>query len=434
MSGGSALSQLSWAPPVCHIDVTLERRDWLPDFEIVTRGSSQATRAVYPDITPVGGTVVISPQKSAAVDHTGVRVELIGLLTVRSAGRGFLSRPRRLHFLTLAQPLLAEGRISSPETHSFRFPKVEAPYDSYVGSAVHVSYCVRVTVLRRRAPDVVGEAPLWVRRQTPCTDTIDPALCPSLHAIRHGARATSLWARAYTTHANPAALGAEPGSEGRRPAALDSPPRFRRRGASAPPSQSRSAPAILAASEADPGFAPRKSTGSLTRRGLAQRRLAEHPMTLLLATGGVGPEVVFRFERNIYHTSDIIRGVLVASFSRGVAVSSVELSVVRREFLAAAGDGDGDGACLGSDTLFTGEVVDGDPQEDAQLPFSLPLRGITTLSPTYVGLHGEASVRYYIAAKVYTANGRAFTKDQEVVLWRMPDPPPPKGDFSPRRL
>eukprot|EP01065_Artemidia_motanka_P006973 TRINITY_DN1340_c2_g3_i2.p1 TRINITY_DN1340_c2_g3~~TRINITY_DN1340_c2_g3_i2.p1 ORF type:complete len:400 (+),score=88.77 TRINITY_DN1340_c2_g3_i2:73-1272(+) len=381
----------------CDVTIELSPVDWLSDFEVITT-KGQRTQAVYPDHTDVRGKVFLAPRKGP-VDHAGIRAELIGHISVRGGALSFFQGTRRRNFLHVSKTLVEPGRLSNPEILEFHFDGVEAPYDSYAGSSVTVAYCVQVTLQRKRSADIASTKDIWVRRQR-LDDSVDTALCPSLLAVTASAKGRSLWSRPYHTHPS-AGFQAHRGRESIR---LGQPAR---RGASAPARRPPSAAPVRSA---------RLSLPSASAPQMQQ--LVECPMTLRVGTEGTSVELAARFEKNIYHTSDIIRGRVTFSAPRGsLPVSSAELSVERREFLSA----DGAGAVSDSAVLFTSEILDGDPDDGQDIPFSLPLRGVTTLTPTYTSLQQRASVLYFVRATLVLCDGREFSNEQEVFLWRTPD-------------
>eukprot|EP00756_Hemistasia_phaeocysticola_P035612 Hpha_TRINITY_DN16595_c2_g4::TRINITY_DN16595_c2_g4_i1::g.132702::m.132702/K18466/VPS26; vacuolar protein sorting-associated protein 26 len=401
------------------LQTELDPADCLPGFEVLKDG--QVNTSVYGDGARVRGTVTISPRPGTSVEHSGVRAELHGWVLVRGKGLmgGFWGGGRKRYFSTSAQILLPEGRISEPTSMRFNFEHIDAPYESYTGDSLTVSYSVVVTVSRRLA-DVVEETPVWVRRQTPSTQWMNTALCPSLLS----SRTNCLWSRPYSTFSNrrpslpSPSLPVVPGTARIRGHSLPARP-------SAPMGTSTYIQTPLAS-----------ATGSFARpRSLVEKRevrrslVVERPVELWVKQIRVG------FERNMYHTSDIVRGVIRFCGEGGVSdedasqpeeekvVSSTELRIVRREWLCSE-DGEEDLSCLSSAVLFTSEIVDGDPELDCDLPFSLPLRGLTTLTPTYIGVDQRVSVRYFFGVLVRYTDGTCVKADREIWLWRLPDPPP----------
>lgn len=112
---------------------------------------------------PVSGEITLSPKSGRAVEHTGIKVELIGQIEMLFGGSA------HFEFLSLVKPLEHPGVLDRVKTYSFDFSakQLETQYESYDGINVRVRYFVRVTVTPRNAlTNVVKEQTLWFVNKT----------------------------------------------------------------------------------------------------------------------------------------------------------------------------------------------------------------------------------------------------------------------------
>ena len=88
------------------------------------------------------GKVVINLSKGKKVEHTGIRVELIGVI------ENLYDKNQTMQFLTLMRDLEPPGALTENVTYDFQFNRVEKQFESYNGIVVRVRYYVAVSVNR----------------------------------------------------------------------------------------------------------------------------------------------------------------------------------------------------------------------------------------------------------------------------------------------
>lgn len=111
---------------------------------------------IYKDGELVKGTVTIRTREGRRVEHTGIKVQMIGLIETNVDG------VVTLDFLTMGKELAAPGMLDGEESFPFEFKNVEKQYESYRGKNAKLRYYVRVVVLRKLAAEVSRDKELWV--------------------------------------------------------------------------------------------------------------------------------------------------------------------------------------------------------------------------------------------------------------------------------
>ena len=181
--GVITMSSFFFSTPV-DIDIVLEDADDRQTVDVKLDKNRREKAPLYMDGESVKGAVTVRPKDGRRLEHTGIKVQFIGLIGMDirakriatlssydiselhgSADRGvtemFFDRGNHYEFLSLGQELAAPGELQHPQTFPFNFKNVEKQYESYNGINVKLRYFVRVTVSRRMA-DVIREKDIWV--------------------------------------------------------------------------------------------------------------------------------------------------------------------------------------------------------------------------------------------------------------------------------
>jgi vacuolar protein sorting-associated protein 26 len=118
----------------------------------------------------IAGEVVVSPRGGRAVEHAGIKVEVIGQIEfLFSGGAPF-------EFTSLVKELDAPGMLDRVRTYGFDFSDFDAPYESYDGLNVRVRYFIRVTMTRNLAMNVSKEQDVWMVNLPPLPTTFTPSV------------------------------------------------------------------------------------------------------------------------------------------------------------------------------------------------------------------------------------------------------------------
>ncbi|KAH3668617.1 hypothetical protein OGAPHI_002371 [Ogataea philodendri] len=110
---------------------------------------------LYKDGETVKGQVTIRTRDNKRVEHTGIKIQLLG--SIETSNDGIVAD----NFLSMAHELASPGELRHPETFAFEFRNVEKQYESYRGINIKLRYYLKVTVSRKSA-DVIREKELWV--------------------------------------------------------------------------------------------------------------------------------------------------------------------------------------------------------------------------------------------------------------------------------
>jgi vacuolar protein sorting-associated protein 26 len=166
------MSSFFFSTPV-DIDIVLEDTDDRQTVDVKLDKNRREKAPLYMDGESVKGAVTIRPKDGRRLEHTGIKVQFIGLIGTRSLKptsskspsylwlEMFFDRGNHYEFLSLGSELAAPGELQHPQTFPFNFKNVEKQYESYNGINVKLRYFVRVTVSRRMA-DVIREKDIWV--------------------------------------------------------------------------------------------------------------------------------------------------------------------------------------------------------------------------------------------------------------------------------
>eukprot|EP00735_Rhodelphis_limneticus_P006242 TRINITY_DN18622_c0_g1::TRINITY_DN18622_c0_g1_i1::g.1076::m.1076 TRINITY_DN18622_c0_g1::TRINITY_DN18622_c0_g1_i1::g.1076 ORF type:complete len:332 (+),score=121.45,sp/Q55CA0/VPS26_DICDI/65.13/5e-134,Vps26/PF03643.10/1.3e-120,Arrestin_N/PF00339.24/0.00038,Arrestin_N/PF00339.24/1.8e+02,Arrestin_N/PF00339.24/4.3e+03,Arrestin_C/PF02752.17/1.7e+03,Arrestin_C/PF02752.17/0.064,Arrestin_C/PF02752.17/7e+02,GbpC/PF08363.5/0.011 TRINITY_DN18622_c0_g1_i1:51-998(+) len=100
---------------------------------------------------PVEGFVIIKLNSGKKVEHTGIKVELVGQIEL------FYDRGNHYEFTQLVRDLESPGEVTGTKKYPFDFSSVEKMYESYNGINVRLRYFLRCTIHRQYAPNIVKE-------------------------------------------------------------------------------------------------------------------------------------------------------------------------------------------------------------------------------------------------------------------------------------
>ncbi|KAI5295818.1 Vacuolar protein sorting-associated protein 26 [Ascosphaera acerosa] len=148
------MSSFFFSTPV-DIDIVLHDSDVREAVDVKIDKTRREKAPLYLDGESVKGVVTVRPKDGKRLEHTGIKVQFIGMIDM------VYDRGNHYEFLSLGQELAAPGELLHPHTYAFNFKNVEKQYESYNGINVKLRYFIRVTVSRRIA-DVVREKDIWV--------------------------------------------------------------------------------------------------------------------------------------------------------------------------------------------------------------------------------------------------------------------------------
>jgi vacuolar protein sorting-associated protein 26 len=149
--------------PACVIQIRLDGTLGRATKRIVYEGGGFEDLLIYNGADGVSGDVTISPRRGGAMDHAGIKIELLGQIEMlfESGGSPFL-------FTSLISELASPGSLNAVTSYPFAFPGTDKMYESYNGMNVRLRYIVRVTV-SRHLPNlpVTADKDIWVINTSP---------------------------------------------------------------------------------------------------------------------------------------------------------------------------------------------------------------------------------------------------------------------------
>lgn len=102
------------------------------------------------------GTVEVEVGGSKKLEHTGVKVELIGMIEMLQ------DRSNTYEFTSLVRELETPGELQGSKEYPFEFTGVQKQYESYDGINARLRYFVRVTIMRQYSSRIVHEETIRV--------------------------------------------------------------------------------------------------------------------------------------------------------------------------------------------------------------------------------------------------------------------------------
>uniref|UniRef100_A0A915PPJ4 Vacuolar protein sorting-associated protein 26 n=1 Tax=Setaria digitata TaxID=48799 RepID=A0A915PPJ4_9BILA len=144
------------------ISIKLDDADNRKVAKIRGEEGGQETHFLFYDGETISGIVGVAVKKK--FDHQGIRIEFIGQIELN------YDRGNQHDFITLMKELARPGELTQNAVFRFEFPKVEKPYESYVGANVKLRYFLRVVIVRRLT-DIIREMDVIVHTLSSYPDT-----------------------------------------------------------------------------------------------------------------------------------------------------------------------------------------------------------------------------------------------------------------------
>ena len=141
---------------------------------------------LYEDGESVSGVVTIRVKEGKRMEHLGIKVAVIGSIDmVKTSNSGKTTGTNQTfddvkkktvdQFLCLSDDLCPAGDIQHTQSYPFAFKDLSKRYESYRGKNVDVTYCVKVTVMRK-STDITKKKKFWVYLYNDLTATKDITL------------------------------------------------------------------------------------------------------------------------------------------------------------------------------------------------------------------------------------------------------------------
>lgn len=154
------------------IEIRLDNENTRKHIDIKTTQGRTETLPIYEDGESVKGEVTIRPREGKAVEHVGIKVQLMGTIESLSESKSTSD------FLSMATELASPSVLTNSESYPFEFKNVEKQYESYRGKNVALKYYVRVVVTTKNNKEITREKELWVYQYASAPVSLD-ATAPS---------------------------------------------------------------------------------------------------------------------------------------------------------------------------------------------------------------------------------------------------------------
>ncbi|WIA10000.1 hypothetical protein OEZ85_010212 [Tetradesmus obliquus] len=158
----------------CRIDVDFkDEKGHRYKKTAVVKGKNGETEELplFTNHDAIVGEVRITPLTTKRVEHTGIKVQLLGQIELAS------ERGSPHDFVSLVRELAPPGDVASAAQKPlpFEFRNVEMQYDSYRGLQVRCRYLLRVSMTGKgMGSDTKKDAPFWVRNYDVPPDEAPP--------------------------------------------------------------------------------------------------------------------------------------------------------------------------------------------------------------------------------------------------------------------
>ncbi|KAF1780140.1 Alpha/Beta hydrolase fold [Phytophthora cactorum] len=166
-SYGSLLNLFGFGVPSVDLSFTLEGDEQrvklkVPRFDDAKSGKPKEL-PLYRDDEDILGILTVKVDVGKRLEHTGLKLELLGLIEVP------VDRNGGYEFTTSVRELQPSGEVIEGEhAFAFEFAKVDKSHESYYGRSVKLRYVLRATLARGNyASNLVQEQDLWVQRVAP---------------------------------------------------------------------------------------------------------------------------------------------------------------------------------------------------------------------------------------------------------------------------
>ncbi|GBG87839.1 hypothetical protein CBR_g45995 [Chara braunii] len=147
--------------PTCTISIDFSDADTRKQASVKKENGQTELVALFQGGESLVGNVRIEPLPGKKVEHTGVKIELLGQIEL------YFDRSNFYDFTSLVREMDTPGEITDKKIYPFEFSNVEMQYESYNGVNVRLRYILKVTISRSYATNIVKEKDFWVRNVSP---------------------------------------------------------------------------------------------------------------------------------------------------------------------------------------------------------------------------------------------------------------------------
>ncbi|KAF6153696.1 hypothetical protein GIB67_000929 [Kingdonia uniflora] len=403
--------------PPCHLSFTFadgRNRKQVP----LKKENGQTTMVpLFQSQENIVGEVIIDPIQGKKVEHTGVKIELLGQIELYNDRGNFYD------FTSLVRELEVPGDIYERKTYRFEFSTVEMPYESYNGVNVRLSVfdSFLMGLQRLCCNEKFQRLNVDVESVDKFADSRDEEgfLDSSQRSARAEVPTPIMWIVIASDGQNRGITAAisEIAQQG-------------------------------VAEERNNGYVRIKDSHPLYRDGelefegtvswrkyvlkftvsrnyvssiVEYQDFVVHNYTPLPSINNsikmeVGIEdclhIEFEYNKSKYHLKDVIIGKIYFLLVR-IKIKNMELEIRRRE-----STGSGANKYVETETLAKFELMDGAPVRGESIPVRLFLSPYE-MTPTYRNTNNKFSVNYYLNLVLVDEEDRRYFKQQEITIYRL---------------
>jgi len=119
------------------------------------RGSETQELYLFHAKDNVKGSIAINVNPGKKIEHTGVKLELVGIIDLQDRGS-------TTDFTSTVRELAPTGTIAGDNKFQFEFTNVENQFETYIGPKVRLRYVLRVSITRNYSTTIREEIELLV--------------------------------------------------------------------------------------------------------------------------------------------------------------------------------------------------------------------------------------------------------------------------------
>ncbi|KAK4741949.1 hypothetical protein SAY87_025537 [Trapa incisa] len=147
--------------PPCNVSITFADGRTRKQVSLKRDNGQTIMVPLFQSQESIMGEVVVEPFQGKKLEHTGVKIELLGQIEL------YFDKGNFYDFTSLVRELDVPGELYERKTYPFEFSTVEMPYESYNGINVRLRYILKVTISRNIVSDIVDSQDFVVRNYTP---------------------------------------------------------------------------------------------------------------------------------------------------------------------------------------------------------------------------------------------------------------------------
>jgi vacuolar protein sorting-associated protein 26 len=123
------------------LDIIIDEIPWRKRISIREKSGEATKLPTFYDRENVTGKVIINLNKTKKLEHTGIKIELVGII------ENLQDKKNVSRFISLAKDLEPPGILSTEISNlPFSFSSVEKQFETYRGNYTQVKYLLRVTL------------------------------------------------------------------------------------------------------------------------------------------------------------------------------------------------------------------------------------------------------------------------------------------------